>query len=77
MVLVIKNLPACAGDIRKVDSIPGLGRFPGGGHGNPLQCSCLENPVDRGAWRAIVHGVTKSWTRLKQLSTRALGRGMG
>ena len=64
MVLVIKNLPACAGDIREVESIPGSGRFPGGGHGNPLQCSCLENPVDRGAWRATVHGVTKSWTRL-------------
>ena len=43
-------------------SIPGLGRSPGGGHGNPLQCSCLENPLDRGAWKAIVHGVTKSQT---------------
>ena len=43
-------------------SIPGLGRSPGGGHGNPLQCSCLENPIDRGAWKAIVHGVTKSQT---------------
>ena len=42
--------------------------FPGEGHGNPLQYSCLENPVDRGAWLATVHGVTKSWTRLKQLS---------
>ena len=42
--------------------IPGLGRSPGGGHGNPLQYSCLENPMDRGAWRATVHGVTKSWT---------------
>ena len=45
-------------------SIPGLGRSPGGGHGNPLQYSCLENPRDRGAWWAAVHGVTKSWTRL-------------
>ena len=44
--------------------IPGLGRSAGGGHGNPLQCSSLENPMDRGAWRAAVHGVTKSWTRL-------------
>ena len=50
-----------AGDL---DSIPGLGRSPGGGRGNPLQCSCLENPMDRGAWRAAVHGVTMSWTRL-------------
>ena len=45
-------------------SIPGLGRFPGGGHGNPLQYSCLENPMDRGAWRATVHEITKSWTQL-------------
>ena len=45
---------------------------PGGGHGNPLQCSCLENPMDRGAWWAKVHGVTKSWTGLKRLSMRAL-----
>ena len=51
MVLVAKNPPANAGDIRDVGSVPGLGRFPGEGHGNPLQYSCLENPVDRGAWR--------------------------
>ena len=44
--------------------ISGLGRSPGGGHGNPLQCSCLENPMDRGAWRATVHGVTESQTQL-------------
>ena len=44
--------------------IPGLGRSPGEGNGNPLQCSCLENPMDRGAWQATVHGVTKSWTQL-------------
>ena len=50
-----------AGDL---GSVPGLGNSPGGGHGNPLQYSCLENPIDRGAWRATVHGVTKSWTRL-------------
>ena len=62
VVLVVKNLPASAGDIRDVGSIPGLGRSPGGGHGNPLQYSCLQNPMDRGAWRATVHGVTKSWT---------------
>ena len=53
-------------------SVPGLGRFPGGGHGNLLQYSCLENPMDRGVWRATVHRGTKSWTRLKQLSTHIL-----
>ena len=50
-----------AGDL---SLIPGLGRSPGGGHGNPFQYSCLENPMDRGAWRAIAHGAAKSWTRL-------------
>ena len=59
MVLVVKNLPANAGDVRDVGSIPGLGRFPGGGHGNPLQNSCLQTSMDRGAWRAIVHGSHK------------------
>ena len=54
-----------AGDAGDMGSIPGLGRFPGGGHSNPLQYSCLENPVDRGAWQAIVHRVTKSQTRLE------------
>ena len=49
---MIKNLPANAGDIREAGSNPGLGRSPGGGHGKPLQCSCLENPMDRGAWQA-------------------------
>ena len=68
MALGVKNLPVNAGDIRDLGSIPGLGRSPGGGHGNPLQYSCLENPMDRGAWRATVHGVAKSWTRLKGLS---------
>ena len=67
VVLVVKNLPANAGDL---GSIPGLGRAPGEGNGNPLQYSCLENPMDRGAWWATVHGVTKSRTRLKQLSTK-------
>ena len=62
VVLVAKNLPANAGDARDAGSIPGLGRCPGGGHGNPLQCSCLENPRDRGAWRAMVHDVTESNT---------------
>ena len=52
VVLVVKNPPANAADIRKEDSIPGLGRSPGDGNGNPLQCSCLENPMDRGAWWA-------------------------
>ena len=62
------NYPtANAGDARDAGSIPGLGRSPGGGHGNPLQYSCLENPMDRGAWRAMVHGVAKSQTRQKQL----------
>ena len=50
MVLLVKNLPANAVDIRDVDTVPGLGRYPRGGHGNPLQYSCLENPMDRGAW---------------------------
>ena len=49
-MLVIKNLPANAGDLRDMDLIPGSGRSPGGGHGNPLQYSCLQNPMDRGAW---------------------------
>ena len=63
--MVLKNSPANAGNIRDMGSIPGLGRSPGGGHGNPLQYSCLENPVDRGAWQATVHGVAKSQTRPK------------
>ena len=68
MALVVKNLPASAGDIRDVASIPGLGRSPGGGHVNPLQYSCLENPMDRGAWQATVPRVTKSRRWLKQLA---------
>ena len=55
-----------------MDLIPGSGRSPGGGHGNPFQCPCLENPMDRGAWWATVHVVTKSWTRLKQHSTHKI-----
>ena len=57
MALVVKNLPANAGDIRDLGSIPGSGRSPGGGHGNPLQHSSPENPMDRGAWWSVVHGV--------------------
>ena len=64
-VVVVKNLPAYGGDVRAVGSIPGLGRSPGGGHGNPLQYSCLENPMDRGAWWATVHRVAKSQTQVK------------
>ena len=60
MVLVIKSLPANAGDIRDAGSIPGSGRSPGGGHGIPVQDSCLENPMGRRGWRATVHWVTKS-----------------
>ena len=59
---VIKNLSANAGDTGDTVSIPGSGRSHGGEHGNPLQDSCLEDPMDREAWQATVHGVTKSWT---------------
>ena len=62
VVLVIQNLPSNAGDVKDVGSVPESGRSPGGGHGNTLQYSCLENPMDRGAWQAAVHMVTKSWT---------------
>ena len=60
----VKNLPANAGDIRDVGSTPGSERSPGGRNGNPLQYSCLENPMDREAWQATVHRVAKSWTPL-------------
>ena len=66
-----ENLPADAEVVRDVGLVPGLGRSSGGGHGNPLQYSCLENPMDRGAWRATAHGIAKSWTRLKQLNIQA------
>ena len=72
VALVVENPPANVGDIRDSGLIPGSGRSPGGGHGNPLQCSCLENPMDRGAWRATIHRVARSWTQLKQLSTHTL-----
>ena len=61
---VVKNLPANAGDTRDAGCISGLGRFPGVGNGNPLQYSCLENSMDRGAWQAAVYGIPKSWTQL-------------
>ena len=59
---MVKNLPANAGDARDMGLIPGSGRSPGGGNGNPLQYSCLKNPTDRGAWWAMVHRVAKSQT---------------
>ena len=68
---MVKNLPANAGDIRDTGLIPGSGRSPGGGHGNPFQYSCLENPMDRGACWATVPRVAKSWTQVKQFSTHA------
>ena len=63
-MLVVKSLPANARDIRDLGSIPGSGRSTRGDHGNPLQYSCLENPMNREAWRDTVHRITKSWTRL-------------
>ena len=69
--LVVKNLPANSRDKRDMGSVPGLGRSPGGGHDNPLQYSCLENPMDRGPWWTTVPGITKSWTQLKLLNTQA------
>ena len=68
VALVLKNLLANAGDIRDVGSILGSGRSPGEGHGSPLQYSCLENSMHRGAWQAMVDGVTKSWTRLSDFT---------
>ena len=66
LVLEVKNSPANAGDIRDADSIPELGRTLGGRHGNPLQYSCLEDSMDRGVWRATVHGVSKNLAQLKR-----------
>ena len=68
---MVKNLSANAGNISNTGLIPELGRSPEGGHGKPLQYSCLENPTDRGAWWATVHRVAKSGTRLKRLSAHA------
>ena len=64
MLLVGKNPLASVGEARDAGLIPGPGRSPGGGNGNPLQYSCLKNPVDRGAWGATVHRIAKSWTQL-------------
>ena len=65
---MVKYLPANADEIRDVCSIPGFERSPGGGHGSPLEYSCLENPMDRGTWPAIVHRVTKSQIQLSYLA---------
>ena len=70
VALVVKNPLANTGDIRDMGSVPGLGRSSGGGHGNPSQDSCRENPRDRGAWWVTVHRVTNSWTQLEWLSTQ-------
>ena len=61
VALIVKNLPDKdnVGDVGDPGSIPGSGRYPGGGNGSPLQCSCLENPMDRGTWQATVHGITR------------------
>ena len=71
VVLVVKDPPANAGDIRDAVSIPGLGRSPGEGNDNPLQYSCLGNPMDRETWQAVIHRVTNSWILLKRLSMHA------
>ena len=65
---MVKNLPANSGDIKDMSSIPGLGQSLGGGHGNPVQSSCLELPMDRGAWQATAHRVAQSWIQLKRIS---------
>ena len=64
VVVVVRSLPVNTGDIKDVGLIPGSGRSLGGGHGNPLQYSCLESPMDRAAYQAAVHKVTKSWTQM-------------
>ena len=69
VALVVKNQPANARDLRDMGSIPGSGRFPGVGHSNPLQYSCLENPMDRGAWWAMIHRIAMCQTRRKWLHT--------
>ena len=74
---MVKNLPANAEDKRDMGSIRGSGRSPGGGHGNPLQYSCLESPMDRGAWRDAVHRVAQRPTQLKPLSMHACPRHRG
>ena len=71
VALVVKNPPPNAGYVGDMGLLPAWGRSPGGRHENPLQCSCLENPMDRRAWWATVHGVAQSWTQLKRLSMHA------
>ena len=71
-VALVKNSPANAGDMRDTSLIPGMERSPGGGHGNPLQYSCLENPMDREAQCPTHQRASKTWAQLKQLSTHAL-----
>ena len=72
VALEVKNLPANSGDVRDTGSMPGWGSCPGGGNGTPLQHSCLENPTDREACWATVHGATKSWTQLRVTTHTAL-----
>ena len=72
MALVVKNLPASAGDVGDTGSIPESGKAPGEGHGNPLQYSCLENLMDRGAWWVTVHRITQSQIKLKRLCEHEL-----
>ena len=74
---MVKNLSATAGDTGVTGSVSGWGRSPGGGHGNPLQYSFLENPMDRGAWHATVRRVAKSWTQLKRLSIQHVAENSG
>ena len=69
---MVKNPPAKTGDPRDMGLIPGLGRSPGVGNGNPLQCSCLQNPRDGRAWLAAVYGVAQGQIRLKQLSSSSI-----
>ena len=78
MVLVVENPPAKSGDIRDMGSIPGSGRSPRGGHGNPLQYSCLENPMDRRAWWAAGHSVTvgHDWSDLVHTGKDYLDHGL-
>ena len=71
VVIVVKKSPACAGEVKDMGLLPGLGRSPGRGNGYPLRYSCLENPTDRGAWWAMVHRVTKSWIQPKRCSMHA------
>ena len=71
VVIVVKNQPTHAGDIKDLGSVSGLGRSPRGEHGNPTQFSCLENPMDSGACQATVQRIAKSWTQMKQFNTHA------